>query len=338
MEPVKPEALQPGETVGIISPSWFGGSSFERRLNRGIRQIEALGFLTRIGTHARQNAGWVSASPQERASDLHDMFRDPAVRAIIATIGGDHAWQLLPLIDWELIRANPKIFMGFSDITVLNVAIWTETGMVTFNGPSVMTDWADYPAMPDYARDSALAAITSPEPAGVQRPAPAWTEEFLDWETGEDETRARVMTPSPGWTWVREGNAEGRLIGGCLESLQHLRGTRWWPDFRDAIFFLETSEERPSPATVDGILSDYENMGVLGLIRGMVVARPYGYTDDDRLRLHEVIRERTARWAFPVLADIDAGHTSPILTLPIGCRARLDSAGAGLKIMEAAVR
>ncbi len=209
MIPIKPGALRPGETVGIISPSWFGGPSFERRLNRGIRQFEALGFRTRIGSHALGNAGWVSASPQERVSDLHDMFRDPEVRAIIATIGGDHACQLLPLIDWNLIRANPKVFMGFSDITVLNVAIWTETGMVTFNGPSVMTDWADYPAMPAFARESALTAITRAEPFGVQRPAPAWTEEFLDWETGEDETRVRVMTPSPGWTWLREGQAEG---------------------------------------------------------------------------------------------------------------------------------
>jgi muramoyltetrapeptide carboxypeptidase len=337
MHPIKPAALRPGDTVGVISPSWFGGPSFRRRLDRGIRQIEALGFRTRIGTHALENAGWVSASPEERVTDLHEMFGDPGVRGIIATIGGDHACQLLPLIDWDLIRANPKIFMGFSDITVLNVAIWAETGMVTFNGPSVMTDWAEYPAMPEYAREAALAAITRAEPAGRLRPAPAWTEEFLDWETGEDETRARVMSPSTGWNWLREGQAEGRLIGGCLESLQHLRGTRWWPDFEDAILFLETSEERPSPATVDGMLSDYENMGVLDQIRGLIFARPYGYTDNDRHDLHEVIRERTARWAIPVLADVDAGHTSPILTLPIGCRTRLDSSRDLLEITEAAV-
>ena len=337
MHPVKPPALRPGETVGIISPSWFGGASFTRRLHRGIRQIEALGFRTRVGTHALQNAGWVSAPPQDRVADLHDMFRDPEVRAIIATIGGDHACQLLPLIDWDLIRDNPKIFMGFSDITVLNIVIRAETGLVTFNGPSVMTDWAEYPAMPGYARDSALAAITRPLPVGALRPARAWTEEFLDWETGGDETRARVMTPSAGWTWLREGQAEGRLIGGCLESLQHLRGTRWWPDFQDAILFLETSEEQPSLAKVDGMLSDYENMGVFDTIRGMVVARPYGYAEEDRHGLHAVIRERTARWGFPVLADIDAGHTSPILTLPIGCLTRLDSSRDVLEIAEAAV-
>lgn len=329
MHPVKPRALRRGDTVGIISPSWFGGASFTRRLERGIRQIEALGFRTRMGDHALQNAGWVSASPEARVSDLHDMFREPDVRAIIATIGGDHACQLLPLIDWDLIRANPTIVMGFSDITVLNVAIWTETGM--------MTDWAEFPEMPEYARDAALAAITRTEPTGALRPAVAWTEEFLDWETGEDETRPRAMTPSTGWTWIRSGRAEGRLIGGCLESLQHLRGTRWWPVFVDAILFLETSEERPSPATVDGMLSDYENMGVFDRIRGMIVARPYGYTEEDRLALHEVIFERTARWAFPVLADVDAGHTSPILTLPIGCLSRLDSTRDLLELTESAV-
>ncbi|MBA3275937.1 MAG: LD-carboxypeptidase, partial [Chloroflexia bacterium] len=288
--------------------------------------------------HAFNNRGHVSDTAENRVADLHAMFADPEVAAILATIGGDHSCQLLPLIDWELIRDNPKIFMGFSDITVLNVAIRARTGLVTFNGPGLLTDWAEFPDMPAFSRENALRAIRTPEPMGDLAPSAWWTEEFLDWATGEDATRLRTRTPATGWRWLREGSAEGPLIGGCLESLQHLRGTPWWPHMTGALLFLETSEERPSPEDIDGMLMDYENMGVFDQITGLIFARPYGYSDDDKARLHEIIVERTARFGFPVLADTDTGHTTPLQTLPLGCNAILDSATNRFAITEAAVR
>lgn len=333
----KPKALQPGDTVGVVSPSWFGGPAFVRRARRGTAQLERLGFRVRIGRHAFENDGWVSASAERRADDIHSMFRDPEIKAILATIGGDHSCHLLPHLDWDVIRANPKIFMGFSDITVLNNAIHRETGLVTFNGPGLMTDWAEFPEMPEYARQSAVTALTSTRPIGTLSPAPSWTEEFLDWGSGADEARPRIQQPSSGWIWIRGGASEGRVVGGCLESLQHLRGTRWWPDFAGATLFIETSEVRPTPETIDGILMDYENMGVFQQITGMLIARPYGYSNEDRYRLHDIVRRRTEKFSFPVLADIDAGHTSPIMTLPIGCRVRLDSASVGFEIVDSAV-
>jgi muramoyltetrapeptide carboxypeptidase len=338
MNLIKPLALEPGQTIGIVSPSWFGGQKYERRAIRGIAQLERLGYRVRVGQHAFENDGWVSASVDKRVADIHGMFDDPDVRAILATIGGDHSCHLLPHLDWALIRQNPKIFMGFSDITVLNNAIHRETGIVTFNGPALMTDWAEYPMMPDYSRDSAIGLITRTLPYGRVSPASSWTEEFLDWETGEDETRPRNLIASSGWQWLREGIAKGPLVGGCLESLQHLRGTRWWPDLEGTILILETSEERPSPARVDALLMDLENMGELNKIAGLIVARPYGYSDADRVLLHRVILDRTSKWSIPVLADVDAGHTSPILTLPIGCMVRLDSRIEGFELLEAAVQ
>jgi len=334
---ILPPALQPGDTVGIVSPSWFGGEAYRPRARRGIAQLERLGYRVRVAGHAFNHHGHVSDTAEHRVADLHAMFADPHVRAIIATIGGDHSCHLLPLIDWELIREHPKIFMGFSDITVLNVAIWWQTGLVTFNGPALLTDWAEFPEMPAFSRENAFRAIGSPEPMGDLAPAAWWTEEFLDWSTGEDTTRPRRRQPGKGWRWLREGAAQGPLIGGCLESLQHLRGTPWWPDLTGALLFLETSEERPSPEDVDGILMDYENMGVLDRIAGLVVARPYGYTDRDKDRLHEVIIDRTARFGFPVLAETDTGHTTPLQTLPIGCQAEIDSAANRFAVVEAAV-
>ena len=334
---MKPARLRRGDTIGVVSPSWYGGEAFAHRVARGVAHLEALGYTVRIAPHALNSAGYVSDTAEHRAADLHAMFADPQVRAIIATIGGDHSCHLLPLLDWDLIRANPKILLGFSDITVLNVAIWTMTGLVTFNGPALMTDWAEYPQMPEYSEMYALRTLTSSQPVGPIAPAPWWTDEFLDWETQADLTRPRQQHPSPGWSWLRGGTAEGWLIGGCLESLQHLRGTRYWPNCEGAILFLETSEERPSPETVDGILMDYENMGVLAQLRGLLVARPYGYSDEERARLHEVILARTAPFGFPVIADMDFGHTTPIFTLPIGCQARIDGDTRQFAITEAAI-
>jgi len=336
--PVLAPRLRPGDTIGIVSPSWFGGEAFVPRAERGMAQLKRLGFNVRVGSHAFNNRGHVSDTPENRVADLHEMFADPEIRAIIATIGGNHSCHLLPLIDWQLIRDNPKIFMGFSDMTVLNLAIWSHTGLVTFNGPALLTDWAEFPEMSAFSQDNAMRAICAPEPMGDLAPSTWWTEEFLNWSTGEDSTRARRQTPSEGWRWLRPGKASGPLLGGCLETMQHLRGTRFWPDFTGAILFLETSEERPTPEDVDGMLMGYENLGVFDQIRGLVFARPYGYADDDKRRLHDVVVERTAKGDFPVVADVDAGHTTPLQTLPIGCKALLDSEHNRFAIMEAAVR
>jgi muramoyltetrapeptide carboxypeptidase len=331
-------AVRPGDTIGIVSPSWFGGEPFLPRLRRGIAALEAAGFRVRVADHALNTLGHVSDTPANRVADLHAMFSDPGIRMVLATIGGDHSCHLLPLIDWSLIRANPKVFMGFSDITVLNVAIHRMTGLVTFNGPTLLTDWAEYPEMPAFSRNQAMAAISRPEPMGDLAPAPWWTEEFLDWTTGEDGTRPRHRGDNTGWTWLREGKATGPLMGGCLESLQHLRGTPYWPDLTGAILFLETSELRPSPEDVDSLLMDFENMGVLASIAGLVVARPYGYAPEDVPRLWAVVRERTEAFGFPVLAGTDTGHTTPLQTLPIGVVAELDASPGRFAILEPAVR
>jgi muramoyltetrapeptide carboxypeptidase LdcA involved in peptidoglycan recycling len=127
------------------------------------------------------------------------------------------------------------------------------------------------------------------------------------------------------------------LIGGCLESLEHLRGTPWWPDMTDAILFLESSEEQPAPATIDAILTDYDNMGVFERIAGLLFANPYGYSDDQRCELREVILERTDRYHFPIVADMEFGHTQPMFLIPLGCAAEIDSSNRRFEILESAV-
>jgi muramoyltetrapeptide carboxypeptidase len=334
---MKANALRPGDTIGIISPSWCGPATFPHRAERGAQYLESRGYHVRFAPHARGEKGYLSGTPEERADDIHQLFADPEVKAIIAAIGGDHSCQLLPLLDWNLIGRHPKIFMGYSDVTVLNLAIHARTGLVTFNGPALMTDFAEYPAPLPYTIDHWERAICRAQPLGTIASSPTWTEEFLDWAQKLDLTRARRLEPSPGWTWLKGDAARGRLLGGCIESLQHLRGTPWWPDMTGAILFLETSEEVPSPAWVDAVLQDYENMGVFGQITGLLIGRPMGYTPEQKAQLDEIVLERTRRYRFPIVSNMDVGHTAPQMTLPIGCLAEIDAGERRFAILEAAV-
>ena len=159
----------------------------------------------------------------------------------------------------------------------------------------------------------------------------------IEWSTKADLERPRALTDSDGWSWLRPGVAEGTLVGGCIESLQHLRGTKYWPDLSGKILFLETSEEHPSPATVDGILMDYENMGVLGELSGLLFGRPMEYSDGEKEELRRVILDRTRGCSYPIVADMDFGHTAPQFVLPIGCTARIDSSEESFEILEVCV-
>ncbi len=337
---VKPPIIKTGSMIGIVSPSAPAAGKFPKRFERGVKNLEAMGYDVRVSRHAKgiYRNGFTSASPEDRANDVNEMFEDEHVSAILCAIGGDHSSQILGHLDFDAIRRHPKVFQGYSDMSVLCNAIHTETGLVTFNGPMVMTDFAEYPKMDAYTGEYMLKAWSRLAPVGRIQPAKEWTEEFIDWGGPEDGKRAKKWQQSAGWTPQREGKAEGRLVGGCIESLEHLKGTRYWPDFDGAILFLETSEEKPLPYKVDCILGDYENLGVFDRIAGLIVGRPMGYSAAEKQQLRDVIMERTRKYSFPIITDMDFGHTLPQFTLPIGCRASIDTSAKSFEITEAAVQ
>jgi len=334
---IRPPRLRPGDAVGITSPSWGGAGLFPHRVEQATCQLEKLGFRVKLGDHALNHLGHVSDTPEQRVADLHQLFLDPEVKVVVAAIGGDHACHLLPGLDFDLFRQHPTALVGFSDITVLNVAIWQQTGLVTFNGPAILTDFAEWPHMFAYTESYFLKAVCESSPVGLIEPAAWWTEEVLQWEDKADLARPRLRLPSPGWTWLKGGTAEGILVGGCLESLEHLRGTRFWPDWQGTILFLETSEEKPPPERVDSLLMDYENMGVLAQIQGLLVGRPMKYTPDEKAALSRVLLDRTKHFTFPIICDMDFGHTAPQFTIPIGCRGRINSPARTFEILDPAV-
>lgn len=337
LKPIKPPAVRHGDTIGIVSPSWFGGAPYVPRAMHGIRYLEGLGFEVRVAPHAFNNWGHVSDTARNRAADINRLFADPSVSAILCTIGGSHSAELLPYLDYETVIQNPKIFMGFSDITTLNVALYAATGLCTINGPYLLSDWAEFPTMPAISNDWIMRLMTSTEAPGAIPYPTQWTSEFLDWTTGEDRSRKRRYQPNTSWRVLRHGTGEGRLIGGCIESLQPLRGTRFWPDMSGGILFIETAGDLKTPEATDELLMGFENMGTFDLIHGLLVAKPYDFTPDDERRFEDFLLERTHKWSFPVVSNMDFSHYTPMIGMPIGVRASISTAPLQIRIDEPVV-
>ena len=286
--------------------------------------------------NAARTDGWASAPPEDRVADIHAAFADDDVAVVLCGIGGNHSNQLIPLLDFELIGEHPKIFQGYSDITVLHWALARHVGLSTFYGPLLVSELGEFPQVLPHTDRYLRAAWFGSDPI-VYEPSPVWTEEVLDWTAKADLARGRELHESEGWVTIRDGVAQGRVFGGCLETLcWHLTGSSAWTTPADAIFLLELSEDAPPPSDVDAYLTDLEQLGVFDQAAGLIVARPYGYRADDTERLWEVIAERTAAAGLPVLANVEAGHTDPMVTLPFGLSAELDATRKTFRLLESA--
>lgn len=277
----------------------------------------------------------MSAPAEARVDDLHQAFLDDEVAVVLAGIGGNHSNQLLPLLDYDLIRQHPKVFQGYSDITVLQWALAKHSGLSTFYGPALVPELGEFPQVLPHT-DRYLRAAWFGDEAISYEPSDTWTDELLDWNTKADLTRPRELRENDGWITIREGAASAPLLGGCLETIcWHLKGSTAWLDPAGAIVFLEMSEEAPSPADVDGYLTDLEQLGVFEAAAALVFARPYGYMPEDMEALWGVVARRTEASGLPVLANVEAGHADPMVTLPLGAEAELDAGNRVFGLLEA---
>jgi muramoyltetrapeptide carboxypeptidase LdcA involved in peptidoglycan recycling len=331
----KPPRVRPGDVVAVVSPSFGAVGTWPHRVERGTAYLESLGLTVRLMPNAACTDGWASASPEARVADLHEAFADDDVAVVLAGIGGNHSNQLLPLLDFELIRAHPKVFQGYSDITVLHWALAKHAGLATFYGPALVPELGEFPEVLPFTDRYLRAAWFGGEPI-VYEPSGVWTDELLDWNTEADLMRARELRESEGWFTIRDGSAQGPLVGGCLETIcWHLKGSSTWIDPDGAILLLETSEEAPSPAEVDSYLTDLDQLGVFDAAAALVVARPYGYTGETAEVLWDVVARRTEAAGLPVLANVEAGHADPMLTVPFGVAAEVDTRRKALRLLDA---
>jgi len=342
----KPKTLRAGDRVAIVSTSWGGPGAFPHRHEAGKRHLaEAFGLVPIDMPHALRDPEWLDRNPKARADDIHTAFADPTIKGVIASIGGDDAIRLVPHIDLSVIANNPKVFLGYSDPTVLHFGC-LKAGVGSFYGPTIMAGFAENGGMHSYAEQSLRKAVFETDPIGeIPVNREGWTVERLEWANPENQNRRRTMTPSTGpRTLQGSGVVQGHLIGGCAEVLEMLKGSDWWPPkdyWNGAILFYETSEEAPPATHVLWWLRNFAAQGILQRLAGIVLGRPGGpmSAEDRRAQEAAVVRAlaETGLPDLPVLAELDFGHTDPIATLPYGAAAEIDCERAKLRILEAGV-
>jgi len=332
-----PQPLLKGDTIGFISPSSGPAKLALHRVDKAKEMLEKLGYKVKIAPHALQSKGYVSGTIDERIDDIHNMFLDSEVKMIMCITGGNNSNQLIKHLDYDLIKNHPKIFIGYSDITVLHYALYSQANLATYYGPCAMTQFGEHPKILDYTLcyfEYELAKDKKKKEYFIEA-SKTWTEEFLDWFKKKDLERARKMEPNAGYEWLVEGKAEGFLLGGAILSVNHLAGTKYWCDPNGAIFFLDILKEDGilNEGAIDALLVDLDNMGVFDVIAGLVISRPASYSIEETQRLKEMIKSYFVNKKCPILFNINLGHTDPIVTLRFGRRAHLDSTKNEFKIL-----
>ncbi len=306
-----PRRLKKGDLLGIICPASpvFDAS----RIERSVRYFEGRGYRVTVGRNAARQTGYLAGTDEERAEDIHAMFADREVRGIFCARGGYGTPRLLSRLDYTLIARNPKVFVGYSDITALALAIWTKCRLVTYHGPMPAVDLAD--DVNPVAEESLWRMISSPE---------------------RQATVAVAGGSAAGMK--RGGSTTGRLLGGNLSLLVSLLGTPYMPDTGKCILFLEEIGEEPY--RVDRMLTHLENARVLSRAAGLAMGMFTDCTPKDpaapSLSLPAIMAGKAEKAGRPFLTGLPIGHERAMVTVPLGIRARLDAGAGTLTLLEPA--
>lgn len=324
---LKPPKLNSGDTIGLIAPSFpfpdVGPHDYYDWYLKGKAEIESMGFKIKESKNLRKKKWWFAGTAAERADDINSMFADPEVKAIIAHDGGFSAIAILELLDYELIKQNPKPLLGFSDITNLHSALYTKTGLVGFH-----TELLNYslgriwnvakPEHKEYSKKLLLHSLTNTKPLGIIPVATTWE------------------------CW-REGVAEGRLFGGALTLLCSLIGSKYFPkpeEFKNTILFFEM-DDGPT-YRLERCLYQLKYAGILDNISGMIIGKlhnitPTGWEGMERPGLKEIVTETLKDFSFPILAEVDFGHESVNIPMLIGVKSKINAGKLEFTQIEAGV-
>lgn len=314
MDIIFPPPLNFGDLIGVVSPAspLYGEKS--NFLDRGLNHLLSKGYRLLEGEHLRDEYGYLAGTDKARANDFNRMIRNSHVKAIFCSRGGYGTMRILDKIDYSALRAHPKIIMGYSDITALQMAVFLKTGLVSFSGPMVAVEMGDNPN-----------PLTENLWQDVMANARALK---MDAEHFGDE---KIV--------YRAGSAKGRLMGGCLSMLCSLIGTPYMPDFSESILVLEDIGE--SIYKIDRCFSQLAHAGILQKINGLVLGQFIDCQPKNgapSLMLKDVVEHYTKNLAIPVLGNFPYGHDKARFTLPIGVQVKLDSSRGVIEMLEPAVR
>lgn len=313
---IKPPRLQPGDVVGLVAP---GGHTNAKAIEHAVENIESLGLRVKLGGHLNAVHGNYGGTVEQRLHDLHAMFADPQVNALWAVRGGSGCISLLPRIDYKLIRDNPKVLIGYSDITALHLAINRHAGLMTFHGPVASSTFSDYTV--EQLRNVVMA------------PRETWTIRMA-----QENAEKALDEPQYAIRKVRGGRCTGRLTGGNLCLVSALAGTPYSADFRDAILFLEDVNE--APYRVDRMMMQLHLCQGLQNAAGMMLGifeNCEAQDEDMSLTLNETVDQHLLPLTRPAVAGWSFGHIRHQFTLPMGALATLDADAQTLTLLEPAV-
>ena len=316
---IRPRRLSPGQTVGLVAPSSAPNEPEDIRF--AVEVLESLGFRVRPGAHVFDRQGYLAGADATRAADLNTMFADDGIDAIWCVRGGYGASRILPMLDYDRMRRSPKALIGFSDITSLHMALHTQADLVSFHGPVA---WRAFTPYTLHEWKHVLCETNVPVRLGAP---PAF-----ELREGQVDRKNRVMTLVP-------GRVRGRLVGGNLCLMAHLTGTRYAPDLRGAILFLEDVDE--PYYRIDRFLTQLWLSGSLDGVAGVVFGKftrcePSASFVQNRV-LEDILAERCRTLRVPAISGFMVGHVDDQTTLPIGCLAELDADAGTLTLLEAGV-
>ncbi|MGB7537033.1 MAG: S66 peptidase family protein [Anaerolineales bacterium] len=304
-----PGKLSPGDEIRVVAPSGSLGIVSDGTRKIALDTLAALGFRVSFGAHCGERDAFDSASIDSRIADLHAAFADPKVAAVLSAIGGFNGNQLLRRLDFDLIRAHPKILCGYSDITALGASLFAKTGLVTYSGPHFST----------FGMEKGLAftleyfrkCLMQSGPFDVP-PSKEWSDDA--WYADQQN---RDFIPNPGFQIIHEGRAEGTLLGGNLCTLNLLQGTEYMPPLAGSILLLEDDYES-KPGNFDRDLQSLIHQPGFEQVRGLVIGRFQKRSEMTAEKLAGIIEGKAELKRMPVIANADFGHTTPQMTFPVG--------------------
>jgi muramoyltetrapeptide carboxypeptidase LdcA involved in peptidoglycan recycling len=330
-KPLYPSSLKPDDTIGFFSPSGAATHFAPKRFERAQAFFKRRGFQLRPGSLTGKNDFYRSASIRERADEFNQLIRDPQVRCVMSVVGGMNSNSLLPYVDYQALRQDPKIIIGYSDLTALLLGIYRKTGLVIFYGPAFVASFGEFPPLVNETFQYFKQMLCDQPPTPFTFPQPAsWTDEFINWE---DQDRPKTLNRNE-WLTILPGQAEGRLIGGNLNTLLGIWGSPYMPEILAGdILFIEDSLK--DAAAVERSFAHLKINGVLDEIGGIILGKHEKFDHKGSLRKpYEILLEVLAGRQVPLLADFDCCHTHPMLTMPLGLQVRLDATRREVRLLE----
>ena len=314
--PLRPPRLKRGDLVGLFNPS---GVADDALIQRATHNLEGLGLRVMQSAHLRASRGNTAGTIGQRLTDLHALFNHREVRALWAARGGSGTAQLLPYIDYNMVARNPKIVIGYSDITSLLLALYAKTGLITFHGPVASSGFTPFTV------SHLEATLMAGRATHVM-------------STAEEHAKRAIDEPNFVQRVLNGGSAEGTLLGGNLSVLASLIGTPYLPNLQDSLLFLEEISE--APYRIDRMLTQLEHSGALAQVRGAmlgVFVKCEPKADEQSLVLSQALTDHFSSRPIPSAYGLSFGHIASQWVLPMGVRARFDADARTLTLLESAV-